>query len=325
MNNELVSIIIPVYNAEKTIEKCLDSIINQTYKNIEIIMVNDGSGDNSEKVIESYKDNDSRIKYCYQENQGVSAARNLGISIARGEYVIFADADDYFEFNLVEQEVKCIKGVDCCFFEYYEDNLSGDYKKCNKEADYGIYNQESRIDLIKKMSGGGLYLSTIWRTIYRLRIIQDFKIKFKPIAFAEDSLFNLEYILNSKKIRVSEDAYYHYCEQKDSSIKKIQFEIDHTIEGTKENNKIFLQYRDSGLEDIYPSQINNSCIRILNMTLKYRLFKKTISQLEVIEDVREFAPNNRITNLLIKHNYFILYLLLWKKKISNKITRIYKY
>ena len=124
---EKVSIIIPIYNAEKYIKRCIDTIINQTYKNIEIIIKNDGSTDNSINLINKYKNKDNRIIVINQKNAGVSVARNNGIKKRDGTYVMFVDIDDWIELTMVEEMVKIIKEqevdiVRCNFFRNYEDN-----------------------------------------------------------------------------------------------------------------------------------------------------------------------------------------------------------
>ena len=104
-----ISIIIPAYNAEKTISKCLDSIINQTYKNLEIIVINDGSTDSTSKVISEYEKKDGRIKFIDNKNHGVSYTRNIGISNSTGEYINFVDADDYLEKDCFEKLIPHLK------------------------------------------------------------------------------------------------------------------------------------------------------------------------------------------------------------------------
>ena len=103
-----VSIIVPVYNMEKRLNKCLDSLINQTYKNIEIIVVNDGSMDHSLDIIREYQAKDSRINVINQRNMGISEARNNGLAIATGDYLCFADSDDYVELDMIEELVNKI-------------------------------------------------------------------------------------------------------------------------------------------------------------------------------------------------------------------------
>ena len=102
MDKDLISIIVPIYNVEKYIKKCIDSIINQTYTNLEIILVDDGSPDNCGKICDKYKEKDDRIKVIHKKNGGLSDARNAGIDIATGEYITFIDSDDYVAENYIE-------------------------------------------------------------------------------------------------------------------------------------------------------------------------------------------------------------------------------
>ena len=99
-----ISIIVPIYNAEKYLKRCIDSLINQTKKELELILINDGSSDNSEKIIKSYKDD--RIKYFSNKNQGIGKTRNFGITKANGKYIMFCDSDDYYELNTCEEFYK---------------------------------------------------------------------------------------------------------------------------------------------------------------------------------------------------------------------------
>ena len=102
----MISVIIPIYNVEKYLTKCIESVINQTYKNLEIILVNDGSTDNSKEIIDKYSSIDSRIKVINKKNGGLSDARNVGIELAKGEYITFLDSDDWIELNMYEKLYK---------------------------------------------------------------------------------------------------------------------------------------------------------------------------------------------------------------------------
>lgn len=116
-DEKLVSIIIPVYNVEQYIGKCLDSVINQTYKNIEIIIIDDGSPDESPKICDEYEQNDSRVKVYHNKNVGISGARNFGVEHSKGEFIIFLDSDDYVSEDCIEHLVDLLKeyGADCAF------------------------------------------------------------------------------------------------------------------------------------------------------------------------------------------------------------------
>ena len=113
MEKEKVSIIIPVYNSESTLKRCIESVINQTYKNIEILIINDGSKDKSLNIMNEYKNKDERIIVINQKNKGLSGARNTGINNATGDYITFIDSDDYIKPNLVKDTIKIFEEYEC--------------------------------------------------------------------------------------------------------------------------------------------------------------------------------------------------------------------
>ena len=116
-NLELISVIIPVYNVEKYIRECLDSIVNQTYKNLQIILVDDGSTDNSGKICDEFAKKDSRITVVHQENQGAGAAKNTGLELIEGEYFSIIDSDDYIDLSMYEKMVSLMKQYDSVFVQ----------------------------------------------------------------------------------------------------------------------------------------------------------------------------------------------------------------
>ena len=135
--NELVSIIVPIYNSEQYLERCINSLIKQTYKNIEIILIDDGSKDSSLSIIEKYAKQDCRIVYISKENSGVSSSRNDGIKIAKGKYISFVDSDDYIESNMIEDMYKALveQNVDIvrCSVKENNENISTIF--ANKKVD----------------------------------------------------------------------------------------------------------------------------------------------------------------------------------------------
>lgn len=120
--NTLVSVIVPVYKVEKYLHRCIDSIINQTYKNLEIILVDDGSPDNCGKICDEYAEKDNRIKVIHKSNGGLSSARNAGLDVANGDYVYFVDSDDYIDTKLVEDNLNLAieHDADMVCFNYFE-------------------------------------------------------------------------------------------------------------------------------------------------------------------------------------------------------------
>ncbi len=204
--NELVSIIIPVYNAENSLVRCLDSVISQTYADVEIIVLNDGSSDNSQKICEEYKEKDNRIKFINQENQGVSKTRNTAINIANGKYVLFIDSDDTISIDYVETLVTeaVNTGADLVICGY--ENVY-DLKK--ETITYGsdlLYSFET-FDVFDKLSEKML-LATPWGKLFVKDKIQSY---FREdISLGEDVCFVLNYLKNIGVVKIVDKALYQY-------------------------------------------------------------------------------------------------------------------
>ena len=206
-----ITVIVPVYNVENYLNKCLDSIIKQTYKNLEIIVVNDGSTDNSGTICQEYAQKDDRIVYIEKENGGLSDARNAGLDRMTGSYVTFVDSDDWVELDYIEVLYNKL-------IEYQADIAVGNYCKFN-ESDSNFYFHisgnyfEKRYDNVSvvdclnnsnKLLNSALIVA--WGKIYRKEIITNFR--FPVGRVGEDALFNLKVLLSSKTIvYINKDAY----------------------------------------------------------------------------------------------------------------------
>ena len=211
------SIIIPIYNVEKYLPKCLDSLVNQTYTNIEIICVNDGSPDNSLKILEQYAQNDNRIKIINQENQGVSIARNVGINNATGNYILFVDADDWIETNTCDILNKNIEknNLDLIIFNAYIAK--------NNQCNLGFCcNQES------------IMYSSMWSICYKREFLNKNNIRFpQNIKIAEDHIFKIQAIVKADKISIIDDFLYYYLADRENSSSKIKTLIQDDIKSYK--------------------------------------------------------------------------------------------
>ncbi len=205
--NYKISIIIPVFNIEKYISSCLDSVLTQTYKNLEILIINDGSTDNSKEIIENYATKDNRIIVINKENGGVTSARNVGLKLATGDYIGFVDGDDYIEPNMFELLIK--NAVD--------NNADISHCGCRivfpSRVDY-YYNTNEKIlqsnkDGLKELILGSKIEPSMCNKLYKSDIIKDKQIDSKFIS-NEDYLFNI-YAFKSSKVSYYEDkALYHY-------------------------------------------------------------------------------------------------------------------
>lgn len=198
---KLVSIIVPVYNIENYIERCLNSLINQTYENTEIIVIDDGSSDNSKNIVDTYKN----IKVIHTDNKGLSAARNLGIKNANGEYIMFVDGDDYVSTNYVSHMVKSIDDKDvaiCAFKDKDIDITFKERKSSGKEL------------LMNAMSRDGYKYIIMMNKIYRKSLFD--KLMFKEGVNYEDEFINYHLFYDIDEVVYTNEILYFYEYRKDS-------------------------------------------------------------------------------------------------------------
>lgn len=206
----LVSVIIPVYKVEKYIKECIESIINQTYKNLEIILVDDGSPDDSPKICDEYAKIDKRINVIHKQNTGVSDSRNVGLDKANGEYIIFCDSDDFFEPNGIEVLVSAIKlyKTDMAIGTMIFNNPTNkEFKKLDE--DVKIIEVKNEQQFFENFSNTNLDFSSPCAKIYKKENLNNIRFK-TDFIYGEDQLFNLEHYMAITKIAVINKNVYNY-------------------------------------------------------------------------------------------------------------------
>lgn len=213
----LVSIIIPVYKAEEFLPRCLDSIINQSYRHIEVIVVNDASPDNSQAIANEYAAKDPRVNAAVIEKSGTGGARNAGMEMARGEYLLFVDADDYIESDCVKCliETAGATGADIVIANY---KVREAYGRLSNRTDFdkmGLSLGDLKQSALRYeyFLGGGYYGVAVWGKLYNHRFIKDTGLKFDKDSeiCAEDMLFNLKIFTYKPKIYLLNEYLYIYC------------------------------------------------------------------------------------------------------------------
>ena len=225
----LVSIIVPIYNASKYLKKCLDSLISQTYFNIEIICVNDGSTDDSELILMDYVSKDKRLIALTITNSGVSNARNMGMIHIKGDYVMFVDADDWLEQDCVANLLSFNEGkCDILMFPYISEREKVSLKR-DLFDDNRLFNKEECMQLSRRMIGPinkevtsptslDSY-GTVWGKLYKRSLLQGLEfIDLKIIGTAEDSLFNVSAFKRAESIGYCKECYYHYRKSNEASL-----------------------------------------------------------------------------------------------------------
>ena len=216
MTNPKVSIIVPAYNTEKYINKCLTSLINQTYKNIEIIVVNDGSTDNTKEIVENFAYSDDRIKLFNIENSGVSNARNFAIKNSTGNYIAFVDSDDYISSNYIEIMLSCALEINldlvCCNFQKISENKTQKKYKI-KKVKTKIYN---KTEYLKEIFTGNLLTFALTTSkIYKKELMNEF---IGNIVHGEDILYNYYYLQKIDKAGYLNLKLYTYVTRKNSAV-----------------------------------------------------------------------------------------------------------
>lgn len=212
MNNQpLISVIIPVYNVEEYLRECVESVINQTYENLEIILVDDGSTDSSGKICEEYLDKDSRVTVIHQKNSGPSKTRNTGINNANGKYIYFLDSDDYIELNAVERLVTTAESnsADLVFFDAHSFTDSGDDIRQGYSVK-GNYEPKSGYETLTELHKNKDYHCAIYLLFISRSLIESNKISFLEAAYcSEDMLFTYQIYCSSKKAVQCRSTLYH--------------------------------------------------------------------------------------------------------------------
>ena len=207
-----ISVIVPIYKVEDYLHRCVDSIINQTYTNLEIILVDDGSPDNCPMICDEYAKKDSRIRVVHKKNGGLSDARNAGIDIATGEYIMFIDSDDFVDIEMMESMMKNMidNNVDMvvCNIKYvYEDREVVKYNQADRILD--------RYEAMEEYLKDGVVQAVAWNKLYKKSLIND--MRYKVGKTNEDEFFTYKVVDKTDKIYYNSRPFYNYI-QRDSSI-----------------------------------------------------------------------------------------------------------
>lgn len=210
MTNQKVTVIVPIYNSEKYLDRCIQSIVAQTFNNLEIILINDGSRDNSKNICDEWQKRDDRIIVFHKQNGGVSSARNVGLYNATGELIYFCDSDDVLDHRLIEKLIVSMSDADAdlavCYYQTFTDEL---IKK--EELSYSkvqIINQDETANEILTNTEISGYL---WNKLFKRKLISDFYFDEK-LKICEDEVFCFEYIRNIVRTVIIQEKLYYYMD-----------------------------------------------------------------------------------------------------------------
>ena len=316
MEEYKISVIVPVYKVEKYLNKCVDSIINQTYKNLEIILVDDGSPDNCGKICDEYAKKDSRIKVIHKENGGVSSARNAGLDVVTGDYIGFVDSDDWIEPDMYEFLIKLVDiyNADVAQCGFIRDDGKFSFKNVSTRNDNIILNSN---EVIKRLTGNYCHRS-LWDKIYKKELFNELYFE-DNLAYAEDTYINYKIFKKINRLVYSNNIKYHYFINEKSCVKSIisdkNFDdiiVFKNILESEKNNVDLLKYCKKGVV-VSAYELLNRIIkdnvfydRYYELTDIILKFKKDI----IIDSIYTFKYKVATTLILISPNLYKNFILM---------------
>lgn len=328
-----ISIVIPAYNIAPYLPRCLDSVLSQTYKNLEIIVVDDGSTDNTAEVMREYANRDSRIVPIYKENTGVSDTRNKGLDIATGDYIGFVDGDDYIEDNMYE--VLLNNAV-----KYNADISHCGYKLKFPDNDYDFYSTGKIIEQDKQQGIIDLLEATliepgIWNKLFRRDIVDNIRMK-RELKNNEDLLFNIMAFARAEKSVFEDKPLYNYIMRTNSATTSSGLTYNKVFDGLKVRNIITDMFKDDSR--VYPialhSQLRIAIQTYRNVTTNKQAKEFKAEQKNIKKQVAELYKKAKPLGVLSKRTkldsiliiycsaIFKLLYILYSKTIKNR-SKIY--
>ena len=329
-----ISIIVPVYNVEKYIERCLNSLVNQTMKDIEIIVVNDGTLDNSMDICERFAVLDDRIKLFNKENEGLGLARNYGLERATGEFICFVDSDDYVTYDMCDLLYRAAieHGADIVYGGVYYDDNNNTIIGMNHVKETKIWRGENEVrslllDFIAtkpEIKNDTIMEVSVWKAIFRRSIFEQNDIRFvsERVFISEDVIFDIDYLSKSQCIVAIPNCVYYYCVNQDSLSKT--FRTDRFTKVKELYNEIVKKLQQLYKEDEFRLRTDRFLIaRARTNAKKIIKHRKVIGRLETDEALLKIIEDSDLQSVLKRYpimnlpgKYAIVALLMKKKKVK---------
>jgi glycosyltransferase involved in cell wall biosynthesis len=291
MSNPLVSVIIPVYNVEPYLSQCLDSVLNQTYNNIEIIAVNDGSTDKCMDILKEYEINFANINVINQKNSGLSVSRNNGMEKAKGKYIYFLDSDDYILPETIRNLVGLMeeKKLDLIRFSAKPFGDGSDMKSIGNEYDLQQYFEKGKVYDKEEFQEINLrvFKSSACLYIVRRDLVMNNKLQFIPEIYHEDNLFTLELFLNAKASMYEPSFYYRRRYRSNSimtskNIEKLKKSFDSYCIVAMEMDKLLGKYNNPVEVKLIKKRIRSIYYRLLHENIEERYKMSSLSKIKGI-------------------------------------------
>lgn len=323
MKESLISVIVPIYKVEPYLHRCIESIISQTYKNLEIILVDDGSPDRCPEICDKYAQKDSRIKVFHKENGGLSDARNYGIKNSTGDYIGFVDSDDFIHETFYEKLLDMIKehnaDISICNllrFKDYKDVLVDELLNC----DIVILTSTEALKALFTAKDYGSVMA--WNKLYKSSLFKDYDICFPIHRIHEDNYTTYKLFYYSHKIVYTHDKLYYYLQRSTSIMGNS--DLNKRMDGLEaaEETIRFIDSKLPILKNEVRANFILSNITILNYMIEYGIKNEKIKK-QIVNNILSECRNKEVLKLLpIKHQYAVL-LLKRSLFLYTKVTYFY--
>ncbi|WP_394218336.1 glycosyltransferase family 2 protein [Halobacillus trueperi] len=330
MDAEKVSIVVPIYNVEKYIHRCINSILNQTYKNIEVILVDDGSPDQCGDIADQYANRDTRVKTYHKPNGGLSDARNYGMYHVTGHFTMFVDSDDWLEVDAIERMINHSKSfnadvVQSAFYYAHESYLLFDQRYYAKSGDLLLLDNET---LMKELIKNETVKNFAWGKLYKTSLIKD--IPFKKGVLFEDVYWAYQVMHRVKMFIHIQAPLYHYLQREDSIVSTYTERNLDILEGLRERHAFIEKHYKSLTADSYRALLETSLIHYNLLTLNRKVDRKGKHRRKIqhtlnmkfekyIEAAEKEAELSRQLRLFYIHPYLNIFYL-GGRKIGRKLT-----
>ena len=303
--NKKISIIVPIYNVEQYLDKCVESLVNQTYKNLEIILVDDGTKDKSGEMADLWSIKDDRIKVIHKKNGGLSDARNAGIKIATGEYIAFVDSDDWANYKMYEILTRNLEKYNadisvCAVKKVYEEDVVNEKQVVNKDI-YVFTAEEALENLIDE----GILKQTVWNKLYKREVIDGIYFEFGKIH--EDEFWTYQIFGKCEKIVYTYEQLYYYL-QRSGSIMDKPFSMSRLDALEARNNRLnYIKKKFPKLEIKAKKSLFFSCLYQYQSMLKSEKLEEQKKYEQVIKKYIEYVNfnKNEKNTLSLKENIWV--------------------
>lgn len=311
----LISVIVPVYNVQEYLDKCVYTIRNQTYKNLEIILIDDGSTDMSGEKCDEYQKNDSRIKVVHKKNAGLGYARNSGLDIATGKYILFVDSDDFLDLEIIEKLYYQLSKTKsdtsyCGYYKYYDDeHIERVPAEYNEKT---FYNKEIIENVLLEMVSGkpeqkkeALLSMSVWHALYSNEIIKENKLRFvsEREYISEDIIFDIEYLQKAKKVcYIDTPLYFYRCNNSGSLTHRYDpNEFDrHKVQVEKINTELGKILDESE----YCERTQRYLLgRLRTCIQKAITYKKHNKEFELIDQIKNIVNDEEVRRIIKQYPY----------------------